>query len=70
MTLKEKICPFCGQSDKTGGAWLESKDGNSEVYFASRKLHLTDKKGMHALCKLLKHKGYENAEEWRRKHDR
>ena len=68
--MNEKICPFCGLSDKTGGSWLERKEGNSEVYFASRKLHLADKKGMHAICRLLKHKGYENAEEWRRKHDR
>ena len=61
--MKEKICPFCGQSDKSGGAWLESKEGNSDVYFRSRNLKLTDKKGMHAICRLMKHKGYASIEE-------
>ena len=55
--MTDKICPVCGLTDKTGGAWLESKEGNSEVYFRSRKLHLVDKKGIHAICKLLQHKG-------------
>jgi len=57
---KEKMCLYCGKSEKTGGAWLEhttKKDerGNDEVYFRSRKLHLTDRRGVHALCKLFQH---------------
>ena len=68
--MSEKLCPFCGKSEKAGGAWLESKGGNNEVYFRDRKLHLADSRGMHAICRLLKHKGYKNEEEWRRKHDR
>lgn len=65
--MSEKLCPFCGKSENAGGAWLEKKEGNSEVYFRDRKLHLVDKQGIHAICKLLQHKGYTSAEDFQAK---
>ena len=51
---KYRICPHCNQDERTGGAWVDTKN---PCFFRDRDLTIRVKKGElegHALCMLLK----------------
>ena len=56
MTDEDKICPFCGGSNKVGGAWIERKwplylqDGTVYRYEDNQ----TE---MHGICRILYERG-------------
>ena len=50
---KYRICPLCNRDERTGGAWVDTKN---PCFFRDRDLTIRVKKGElegHALCMLL-----------------